>query len=419
MSSIPLADAPRLAGAARRTTAVRTALALVVLGSVLSALQHSRHPNTHALVPLAGKGNTIVVLDLSASISTDTYSQIGATLSGLARSNGKLGLILFSDQAYEALPQGTPASDLTPLVRLFTLPQAPQAGFAPTLPPNPWTASFSGGTKISAGLTLAHTLAVASGGPRPTVVLISDLSDDPRDLTRLASILLAYRRDGVPVRIVGLNPAPADVALFRRSLPPATDGGAGADARQRNAGHPHALPVGARPVRARGLRRAGSGGGLGAAARMGKRVTAKLLAAAGLLALAVLAFLLAADARSWNSSLNGGDIVYADSPGAATWTPHTRVGRSRRLSTRNERRPVAPPRPPPLPARRRDPPEARQRDPGSNDACRCARRARRLRREGRECERGAGADAARCAHLRRERCRRRAGPDRQRDRGSH
>jgi hypothetical protein len=221
VSSIPLADAPRLARAARRTTVVRGALALVVLGFALAALQHSRHPGSHALVPLAGKGNTIVVLDLSASISTDTYSQIGATLSGLARSNGKLGLILFSDQAYEALPQGTPASDLTPLVRLFTLPQVPQAGFAPTLPPNPWTASFSGGTKISAGLTLAHTLAVAWGGPPPTVILISDLSDDPRDLTRLASILLAYRRDGVPVRIVGLNPAPADVTLFRRSLTPA------------------------------------------------------------------------------------------------------------------------------------------------------------------------------------------------------
>jgi hypothetical protein len=59
---------------------------------------------------------------------------------------------------------------------------------------------------------------------------------------------------------------------------------------------------------------------------VGARVTGKLLGAAGLLALAVLAFLLAADARSWGSSLNGGDVVYAGSPAAATWTPHTRVG---------------------------------------------------------------------------------------------
>jgi hypothetical protein len=106
-------------------------------------------------------------------------------------------------------------------VRLFTLPKARQPGFTPTFPPNPWTASFSGGTKISAGLALAHTIAVSRGGAPPRVVLVSDLSDDPRDLERLGSILLAYRRDRIPVRIVGLDPAPADVALFRRALTPA------------------------------------------------------------------------------------------------------------------------------------------------------------------------------------------------------
>jgi hypothetical protein len=247
VSSIPLADAPRLAGAARRTLAVRSLLAIVVLGSVVVALLLARHPNTRTLVPLSSGGDTIVVLDLSASISTDTYSQIGSTLSGLARSNGRLGLVLFSDQAYEALPQGTPAADLAPLVRLFTLPKQTQAGFAPTLPPNPWTKSFSGGTKISAGLTLAHTLAVASPGRRSTVVLVSDLSDDPRDLTRLASILLAYRRDAIPVRIVGLNPAPADIALFRRSLSPAptvvTAPAAGESAPVTRTGFPWALVV--------------------------------------------------------------------------------------------------------------------------------------------------------------------------------
>ena len=221
MSAIPLADAGRLGGLARRTAVIRIVLALVVLASAIAAIAVAREPHTRVLVPLSGRGDTIVVVDLSASISTDTYSQIGATLSSLARSDGRLGLVLFSDQAYEALPQGTPAADLTPLVRLFTVPKVTQAGFAPTLPPNPWTAPFSGGTKISAGMTLAHTLAVATPGPRPTVVLISDLSDDPQDLTRLASILLAYGRDRIPVRIVGLDPAPADVALFRRSLTPA------------------------------------------------------------------------------------------------------------------------------------------------------------------------------------------------------
>jgi hypothetical protein len=51
-------------------------------------------------------------------------------------------------------------------------------------------------------------------------VLVSDLNDDPGDLTRLASVLLAYRRDRVPVRIVGLDPSPGDVSLFTRLLSP-------------------------------------------------------------------------------------------------------------------------------------------------------------------------------------------------------
>jgi hypothetical protein len=106
-------------------------------------------------------------------------------------------------------------------VRLFTPSQPKQPGFAPTLPVNPWTSTFSGGTRISAGLALAHQIAVGAGtGPPARVVLISDLSDDPNDLQRLASVLLAYRRDRVPMRIVGLDPEPSDLALYTSALPP-------------------------------------------------------------------------------------------------------------------------------------------------------------------------------------------------------
>jgi hypothetical protein len=220
-TAIPLTDARVLRPLARRTNVIRLSLAAVALGAALTAFVVARHPGTHALVPLASRGDTIVVVDLSASISTDTYAQIGATLSSLARGGGKLGLVVFSDQAYEAFPQGTPARDLAPVARLFEVPQQATPGFAPTVPANPWTARFSGGTKISAGLTLAHTLAVADPRAPATVVLVSDLSDDPNDLRRLSSILLAYRRDHVPVRIVGLNPADADVAFFRHALSPA------------------------------------------------------------------------------------------------------------------------------------------------------------------------------------------------------
>jgi len=219
VSAIPLADAPALRAPARRTAGVLAVLAALGLAAVAAFLLLSRHPHTRTIVPLPAHADTILVLDVSASISSDTYSRIGGTLAALSRSGERFGLVVFSDQAYEALPPGAPAADLAPFVRYFTLPPQARPGFAQTFPPNPWSSSFSAGTRISAGMDLAHSIALAGGRHPATVVLVSDLDDNPGDLTRLATVLLAYRRDGVPVRIVGLNPAPNDLAFFQRLLP--------------------------------------------------------------------------------------------------------------------------------------------------------------------------------------------------------
>jgi hypothetical protein len=221
VSAIPLADAPSLRLPARRTAAVLAALAVAGVATLTALLLLSRNPHTSTIVPLPAHADTVLVLDVSASISSDTYSRIGGTLAALSRSGGRFGLVVFSDQAYEALPPGAPAADLAPLVRYFTLPQQVRPGFAVTFPPNPWESTFTGGTRISAGMELAHALAVASPR-RATVVLVSDLSDDPSDLTRLATVLLSYRRDGVPARVIGLNPSPQDAAFFQRLLPPSS-----------------------------------------------------------------------------------------------------------------------------------------------------------------------------------------------------
>ena len=218
MSAIPLADAPALRAPARRTAAVLALLAALGLAALVALLLLSRNPHTRTIVPLPPHADAVLVLDVSASISSDTYSRIGGTLAALSRSGGRFGLVVFSDEAYEALPPGTPAVDLAPFVRYFTLPPQREPGFAPAFPPNPWDTTFTGGTKISAGMDLAHSIAV-EGAHHATVVLVSDLDDDPGDLTRLATVLLAYRRDGVPVRVVGLNPSPDDLAFFRRLLP--------------------------------------------------------------------------------------------------------------------------------------------------------------------------------------------------------
>jgi len=218
VSAIPLTDAPALRLPARRTAAVLSVLAAAGLAAAVAALILSRHPHTRTIVPLPAHADAVVVLDVSASISSDTYSRIGGTLAALSRSDARFGLVVFSDQAYEALPPGAPAADLAPFVRYFTLPPQVRPGFAQTFPQNPWTATFTAGTRISAGMDLAHSIAV-EGRHRATVVLVSDLDDDPGDLTRLATVLLSYKRDGVPVRIIGLNPSPNDIAFFQRLLP--------------------------------------------------------------------------------------------------------------------------------------------------------------------------------------------------------
>src|SRR3954452_19782752 len=132
MSAIPLADSHALRPSARATLVVRAALAALALGATVTFLLLSRTPETRSIAGLPHDASTVLVLDLSASISSDTYSRIGGTLAALSRSRSRVGLVVFSDAAYEALPPGSPASDLRPLVRYFTVPATTQAVFAPT-----------------------------------------------------------------------------------------------------------------------------------------------------------------------------------------------------------------------------------------------------------------------------------------------
>jgi hypothetical protein len=216
--AIPVADLARLDGARRRTTAVRWTLigaVIVCLGLIAAA---SARPSGRELAFAPHGANGIVVLDLSASISSDTFQRIGTTLRDFAATNGHYGLVAFSDVAYSALPPGTPAAELRPYARYFTLPPAGNSGFLPQFPTNPWTNSFSSGTRISAGLGLALKTIRQQHLGRPAVILVSDLDDDPGDIQNLGGIALAYKKLRIPVRIVALSAQPGDEALFARLL---------------------------------------------------------------------------------------------------------------------------------------------------------------------------------------------------------
>lgn len=216
-AAIPLADARALGAYSRITAVVISGLALATLVCAVAFVLVSRSPQTRTTLGLAPHANGVLVLDLSASVSSDTFSRVGATLRTLSRSGGRFGLIVFSNDAYEALPPGTPAADLAPLIRYFTLPAQRVPGYLPTFPQNPWSSTFTAGTNISSGMHLASEIAFAQPR-RPTIVLVSDLDDDPGDIPALVQILLSDRTEGVPVDVVGLNPTPSDLALFRAAL---------------------------------------------------------------------------------------------------------------------------------------------------------------------------------------------------------
>jgi hypothetical protein len=225
VTALPVPGAGRLRRIARRTTLVRAVLAVVLVALVLAAAAAARHPTVEHPSALPVRSGDIVVLDLSASISSDTFSRIGETLRKLVSTNGRYGLVVFSNVAYEALPPGTPASALRPLIRFFTVPSTTSPGGATALPTNPWTLSFSSGTRISAGLDLAHRIVLANRLPHAHVVLISDLADDPQDVQNLNDVLIneyGSGRNHTPLRVVALNASPDDKAFFNRVANAAT-----------------------------------------------------------------------------------------------------------------------------------------------------------------------------------------------------
>jgi hypothetical protein len=215
---IPLADFGRLGRAAARTRRARLALSTLLLVLGVATFVAALRPRATTIAFLPRGSNGIVVMDVSASISSDTYARIAATVRRLGDSRGRYGLVLFSDTAYQALPPGTAAKELRAFQRFFTLPPAQGPGLQSQPPPSPWAEHFSAGTRISVGLQLALDVIRTERPTHPAVLLVSDLDDDAGDLESLTSVALAYRRLGIPIHVVGLNPAPEDQQYVERLL---------------------------------------------------------------------------------------------------------------------------------------------------------------------------------------------------------
>jgi hypothetical protein len=225
---IPLADAGALGAAFRRTALVRALLALGLLALAGGAFLLARGLQAPPSSYFASGAGGIVVADLSSSIDPAKYRRMARVFTSIADTNQPTGFVVFSDTAYEQLPPGTRGEELRPIARFFVprerrrprrfVDRFRDGGF--NYPPNPWSGSFRGGTRVSTGLTVAREMIERDGIRGGTVLLLSDLDNSPFDNPRLAKEVDLYERAQIVLRIVPLFPSQEDRALFTRLLGP-------------------------------------------------------------------------------------------------------------------------------------------------------------------------------------------------------
>ena len=219
--AVPLSDAGAVRGALRRTTLVRRTLAvlLVALGAVAIWRAASLNPRPVAFLP--ANSTTVVVLDQSKSVYIASYKPIAGIIRKLVATDVPVGLVAFSDTAYEMLPPGARGSELQPLLRFYTPGHGGSNVDPETLyAANPWQDVFSGGTKISAGLDLARFLLHRDHIRNGTILLASDLETAGEDQPKLAESLVQIEKDrDVQLRVVPLFPVEDDLQFFQQFVP--------------------------------------------------------------------------------------------------------------------------------------------------------------------------------------------------------
>jgi hypothetical protein len=210
--ALVLSDRAELRRPELRTAFVRVifvlALAATLAGSVI--VSRSAGAGRAAVLP-QGTTTGVVVLDMSASIAGPVYARVATTLKGIVDANQSIGLVMFSDTAYELLPPNSPPGALAQFIPFF-VPIQYQAG-SPIFAQSPWD-QFSGGTRISRGLAEGQQDLARAGVKHGALLLVSDLDDSAVDEAPLDAAAARLRQAHVPVRIVPLFATPHDKRLF-------------------------------------------------------------------------------------------------------------------------------------------------------------------------------------------------------------
>jgi hypothetical protein len=211
-SAVALGDLEELHTRSQRTALVRVVLALALVGTLALLFHAARSAGAgRAAVFPEGTSTGVVALDMSASISGPTYARVATTLRGIVNANQSIGLVMFSDSAYELLPPNSPPGALLQFIPFFT--PLRYYGGTPVFAQTPWD-TFSGGTKASSGLDMARKALIRAKVRHGAILIVSDLDDASSDQGALASEALLLRTEHIPVRIVPLFAAAVDVRLF-------------------------------------------------------------------------------------------------------------------------------------------------------------------------------------------------------------
>jgi len=207
-----LGDREGLLGATRRTGAIRILLALALAGTLALLFLAARSAGAgRAAVFPEGTDTGVVLLDMSASISGPIYARVSSTLQGIVAANQSVGLVMFSDSAYELLPPNSPPSALTQFVPFFV--PVRYDGTTPVFAQSPWD-MFTGGTRVARGLVVAAQSLRRAQVKHGAILLVSDLDDASADYPLLEQEALQLRQQHVPVRIVPLFASQHDKRLF-------------------------------------------------------------------------------------------------------------------------------------------------------------------------------------------------------------
>jgi hypothetical protein len=209
---VPLADLSRLQPAAQRTSVVRVFLAAALAATFVLLFLTARSAGAgRAAVFPKGVHTGVVALDMSASISGPTYARVATTLRGIVNANHSVGLVMFSDTAYELLPPNSPPGALAQFIPYY-VPKRYYGG-APVFSQTPWD-TFMGGTRVGTGLEMARVALRRAGVAHGAILLVSDLDDSNGDQSLLEQEAATLHAQHIPVRIVPLFATIRDVDLF-------------------------------------------------------------------------------------------------------------------------------------------------------------------------------------------------------------